>query len=209
MQIVVLGTSTDAIILAERLSSKHDVILVDVDASEKASYYKLDVQPVDGVIIDKTVLEEAGVRDADIVCALSSSENTNLVAAQIARKVFGVKKVIACTYDTEEYQIFEDVGVFPISATDLTVDAFIKVIHDSHEEPENQIGVSMVNLFGDNYRFKLFRIEEDLAGSKLRVLSDTEGGTILGVLREKVLYNFDPNFKVMLNDKIIVAEVYE
>lgn len=209
MQIVVLGTSTNAIILAGRLCKTHDVILVDVDASEKAAYHKLDVQPVDGVIIDTSILEEAGVRDADVVCALSERENTNLVAAQIARNIFGVKKVIACTYDTEEFQMFENVGVYPISATDLTVDAFISAIHESKEEPENRIGVSLVNLFGDKFKFKMFKVEESLEGVKLKNIADTEGGIIVGVMRDGSLHNYDPSFKVELRDKIIVAEVYE
>ena len=85
MQIVVLGTSTNAIILAGRLCKTHDVILVDVDASEKAAYHKLDVQSVDGVIIDTVILEEAGVRDADVVCALSDKENTNLVVEMFVK----------------------------------------------------------------------------------------------------------------------------
>lgn len=209
MQIVVLGTSTNAIILAGRLCKNHDVILVDVDANEKAAYHKLDVQPVDGVIIDTSILEEAGVRDSDVVCALSDKENTNLVAAQIARNIFGVQKVIACTYDTEEFQMFENVGVYPISATDLTVDAFINAIHESNEEPENRIGVSIVNLFGDNFKFKMFKVEEELDGVKLKNIADTEGGIIVGVMRDGLLHNYDPNFKVVLRDKVIVAEVYE
>ena len=209
MQIVVLGTSTDAIILAGRLSRTHEVVLVGPDASDKAEYHKLDVTPIDGVIIDVAVFEEAGVANADVVCALSDSENTNLVAAQIAKNKFGVKKVIACTYDTEEFEMFQDVGVSPISATDLTVDAFIKEIHERDEKPENQLGVSYVNLFGDSYKFKQFKIDENLAGTKLKNIVDTEGGLILGVLREGVLHNFDPSFKVALNDKILLAEVYE
>ena len=209
MQIVVLGTSTDAIILAERLSRTHDVVLVDVDATEKASYYKLNVQPVDGVIIDTSVLDEAGVDGADVVCALSSSENTNLVAAQICKNRYGVKKVIACTYDTEEFEMFRDVGLHPISATDLTVDAFIKAIHDKEPEGENSMGAQYVTLFGDEFKFKMFRVDESLEGAKLKSVSDTDGGVILGVLRDGVLSNYDPGFKLELNDKIIVSEVYE
>ena len=209
MQIVVLGTSTNAIILARRLSRTHDVVLVDVDATQKTEYYKLDVTPIDGVIIDTSVLEEAGVAGADIVCALSDKENTNLVAAQIAKNKYGVKKVIACTYDTEEFEMFQDVGVAPISATDLTVDAFIREIHDKNEKSDDQIGVHYVTLFGDNFKFKGFKVEERLAGTKLKSLSDTDGGTIIGVLRDGTFYNYDPAFKVEPNDKVIVTEVYE
>ena len=209
MQIVVLGTSTNAIILARRLSRTHDVVLVDVDATQKAEYYKLDVTPIDGVIIDTSVLEEAGVAGADVVCALSEKENTNLVAAQIARNKYGVKRVIACTYDTEEFDMFKDVGVSPISATDLTVDAFIREIHDSKEESSDQVGVHYVTLFGDNFKFKGFKVDERLSGTKLKNLADTDGGKIVGVLRDGQFFNFDPSLRVELNDKVIVTEVYE
>ena len=209
MQIVVLGTSTNAIILARRLSRTHDVVLVDVDAASKAEYYKLDVTPINGVIIDTSILEEAGVAGADCVCALSDKENTNLVAAQIAKHKYGVKKVIACTYDTEEFEMFKDVGVSPISATDLTVDAFIHEIHDNEEKADNQVGVHYVTLFGDNFKFKGFKVDEALNGTKLKNLSDTDGGTIVGVIRDGQFLNFDPSLKVETNDKVIVTEVYE
>ena len=146
---------------------------------------------------------------ADCVCALSDKENTNLVAAQIAKHKYGVKKVIACTYDTEEFEMFKDVGVSPISATDLTVDAFIHEIHDKEEKADNQVGVHYVTLFGDNFKFKGFKVDEALHGTKLKNLSDTDGGTIIGVIRDGRFLNFDPSLKVEINDKVIVTEVYE
>ena len=210
MQVVILGTSTNAVILARRLSRAHDIIIIGEDASETVEYYKLDAHPVDGVIIDRSVLEEAGIADADVVCALSPSENTNLVAAQIALHFFNVKKVIACVYDTEEFEMFKDVGVIPISATDLTVDAFIeKIKSDEEDKASNSIGVQGVNLFGDEFNFKMFRVDERLEGTKLKNISDTEGGVVLGVLRDGTLFNFDPSFRLKYNDKIIVAEVFE
>ena len=140
---------------------------------------------------------------------MSDKENTNLVAAQICKNKYGVKKVIACTYDTEEFDMFSDVGIYPISATDLTVDAFIRVIHDREEKAENEIGVSVVNLFGNEFKFRFFRVDEQLEGSKLKNISDTDGGIILGVLRDGILTNYDPSFKVDINDKVIVAECHE
>lgn len=209
MQIVVLGTSTDAILLASRLCDKHDVVLIDVNANEKAAYYNLDVVAVDGRIIDTSILDEAGIGGADVVCALSSDENTNLVAAQIAKKRYGVDKVITCIYDTDDYGIFEDAGVYPVSATDLTVDAFIQIIMNDTTLTQGQLGVAQASLFGNNYKFKLFRIDKELAGTKLKKLLDTEGGVILGLIREGVLTQYDPNLKVLEFDKVLIAEMIE
>ncbi|MCQ2465998.1 MAG: NAD-binding protein [Clostridia bacterium] len=209
MQIVVLGTSTDAILLASRLCKQHDIVLVDVDAKEKASYNKLDVVAIDGMVIDVAVLDEANVAGADVVCALSSVENLNLVAAQICKKKYGVKKVITCIYDTDDYGIYEDAGVFPISATDLTVDAFIQHIMDDKSLTTGQLGVAQASLFGNNYKFKLFRIDKNLAGSKIKKIVDTEGGVILGIIRDGVLTQYDPNFKVQEFDKVLIAEMFE
>lgn len=209
MQIVILGTSTDAMLLASRLCKKHDVILIDVDAKEKAAYRNLDVVAIDGVIIDTAVLDEAGIANADIVCALSSSENTNLVAAQIAKKLYGVERVIACIYDTEDYGIYEDAGVTPISATDLTVDAFIQNIMGDSKLTTGQLGVTQAHLFGNNYKFKLYKVDNKLAGSKIKTLLDSEGGTVLGLIRDSELIQYDPNIRVQEFDKVLVAEMIE
>lgn len=209
MQIVVLGTSTNAIILASRLCKKHDVVLIDVNAKEIAAYHQLDVVAIDGVIMDTNVLDEAGIANADVVCALSNNENTNLVAAQVAKKKYGVKKVITCIYDTDDYGIYEDAGVYPISATDLTVDAFIQNIMDDKSLTTGQLGVAQAYLFGNNYKFKLFRIDKNLAGTKLKKLLDTEGGVILGIIRDGVLTQYNPELKVQEFDKVLIAEMIE
>lgn len=209
MQIVILGTSTDALLLASRLCKKHDVILIDVDAKEKAAYRNLDVIAIDGVIMDTAILDEAGISNADVVCALSDSENANLVAAQIAKKQYGVEKVIACIYDTDDYGISEDAGVTPISATDLTVDAFIQQIMGDSTLVTGQLGVAQAYLFGNNYKFKLFKVDKNLAGTKMKNLLETEGGVVLGLIRDSVLTQFDPNLRVQEFDKVLIAEMFE
>nr|HPM75070.1 NAD-binding protein [Saccharofermentans sp.] len=121
MQVVILGASSVGILLAKRLMDANDVILVDVNASYEADKAGLDIACVDGVIIDLSVLSEAGLNDCDVVCALSMNENLNLMASQIAKMNFNVKKVISCVFDNDEYRIFEELGVVPISQTELTV----------------------------------------------------------------------------------------
>ena len=160
-------------------------------------------------IMDTAVLDEAGISNADVVCALSDSENANLVAAQIAKKHYGVQKVIACIYDTDDYGISEDAGVTPISATDLTVDAFIQQIMGDSTLVTGQLGVVQAHLFGNNYKFKLFKVDSKLAGTKMKNLLETEGGVVLGLIRDSVLTQFDPNLKVQEFDKVLVAEMIE
>lgn len=205
MQIVILGASNTGISLAKRLSKNNDIVLVDENASDIVLRNELDVVAVDGIIIDLGVLEEAGLRNADIVCALSSNENSNLMASQIAKKKFGVDKVVTCVYDTEQYDIFEELGIIPISATDLTVDAFCREILEDPMSEFGSVGICTHNLFGREFKFKMFSVAPNFIGYKLKALTDSEGGIIISLIRDGEFIQYSPDIKIEEGDRIAVA----
>ena len=61
----------------------------------------------------------------------------------------------------------------------LIRDAFIQQIMGDSTLVTGQLGVVQAHLFGNNYKFKLFRIDKELAGTKLKKLLDTEGNEVL------------------------------
>lgn len=209
MQVLILGVSTKSMLLAKRLCEKNDVILVDENASEFARINKLDVVTINGMMIDTVKLEEAGIETADVVCALSDSENLNLVSAQIARNKYNVNCVIACVYDTEEYNIFEGMDIIPISATDLTVDSFVRTIYNHNSSDRGADGVFITSVFDKETKIKLFKINGELEGAKLKDISDADGGVIAGVVRNNDLIQYNPDFKVEYGDKIYVLDILE
>ena len=137
MQIMILGASRTGISLMKRLIEKgHACVLVDPKASELERQLNLGVLTVDGVIIDMDVLAEAEVGSMDMVCAMSDSENQNLMASQIAKTLFNVKTVITRVFGSEDYHLFDESGFVSISSTVLTADAFMRAIEDHAAKEE-------------------------------------------------------------------------
>lgn len=206
MQIIILGSSRIAISLALRLKQTHDVVIAGENIEEKLSQAGIDIVCFNGNIIDTDVLIEAGIKECDCVCAMSEKENSNLVAAQLAKKMFNVRKVISLVYDTREYRIFEEWGVVPISINDITVDAFYKEVGDNFTMEKGQVGTSDIyRIFGREMKFKLFETEPSMINTKLKYIAETEGGFVLGVVRDGDIINYDPNLRIQNGDRVMTA----
>ena len=68
---------------------------------------------------DLNLLKQAGIEKADVFCAVTNGDNTNLVSAQVAKKIFKVSKVIARVYDPQRAHIYAALGLDIISGTML------------------------------------------------------------------------------------------
>ena len=65
------------------------------------------------------LLKQAGIEKADAFCSVTNGDNTNLVSAQVAKKIFKVPKVIARIYDPARAHIYKALGLDIISGTIL------------------------------------------------------------------------------------------
>ena len=83
----------------------HSIVVLDKDRSalEKA-VEDSRVKVLNGDSTDPDMLRKAGVETADVLLALTREENTNLMAAQIAKTAFHVPKAIAMIYDPQREQ---------------------------------------------------------------------------------------------------------
>ena len=72
--------------------------------------------PSSGQGFDRTVLEEAGIREAEGFVAVSSGDNSNIVSARIAREHYHVPKVIARIYDPRRADIYERLNIPTIAS---------------------------------------------------------------------------------------------
>jgi trk system potassium uptake protein TrkA len=68
---------------------------------------------------DLSLLRQAGIEKADAFCAVTNGDNTNLISAQVAKKIFKVTKVIARVYDPQRAHIYAALGLEVISGTIL------------------------------------------------------------------------------------------
>jgi len=81
-------------------------------------------ETVRGIGIDEDVLRQAGIEEADAFISVTSGDNTNIVAAQIAQKRFHVPKVLARVYDPIRAEAYREAGVETICATIITAGLF-------------------------------------------------------------------------------------
>ena len=96
MKIILVGCGTiGASIVSNLVSEGHDIVVVDSNASflsEITNVY--DVMGLQGNGADSDVLEEAGAKDADLFVAVTGSDELNMLACFLARKM-GAKHTIA------------------------------------------------------------------------------------------------------------------
>ena len=69
-----------------------------------------------GNVIDRTVLEQAGIGEADAVAAVTSGDNSNIVAARVARETYEIASVVARIKDPKRAEIYQRLGI-PTVAT--------------------------------------------------------------------------------------------
>jgi trk system potassium uptake protein TrkA len=73
---------------------------------------------VTGVGFDRDTLLEAGIQEADAFAAVSNGDNSNILAARVARETYGVHNVVARIYDPGRAEIYQRLGI-PTVATVL------------------------------------------------------------------------------------------
>lgn len=97
MRIVILGAGQVGSSVAESLvSESNDITVVDTDrACLESLQVRLDLRTVVGNAVLPSTLKDAGLDDADMLIALTKSDQTNLVACKIAQKLFNVPSRIA------------------------------------------------------------------------------------------------------------------
>lgn len=104
--------------LAQSLLTRgHEVAVIDQDP---AAFQRLGPdfpgRRIKGVGFDRDVMKDAGVPQAYAFAAVSSGDNSNIIAARVARETFGVERVVARIYDPRRAEIFQRLGI-PTVAT--------------------------------------------------------------------------------------------
>ena len=104
MKIIILGANKVGAALAENLAKEANDITVVDPKSVKLRELKdrLDIATVEGQVSYPEVLESAGARDADMLIAITDSDEVNLIACQIAFSLFRTPKKI-CRLRSKSY----------------------------------------------------------------------------------------------------------
>jgi trk system potassium uptake protein TrkA len=121
MRTVIVGCGRVGSNLARQLSEEGDEVAV-VDFSE-AAFNRLGEdfvgEMVFGTGVDEDVLRRAGTAQADAFVAVTNADTTNIMAAQLAKYLFGVKQVICRIYDPSREDVYAELGLQTICPTTI------------------------------------------------------------------------------------------
>ncbi|MBL7127202.1 MAG: TrkA family potassium uptake protein [Dehalococcoidales bacterium] len=128
MRIVIMGCGRVGAQIASLLEDEgHDITILDIDT------YSFRRLPPDfkgtallGNGIDEDVLKRAGIEEADVFVAMTQGDNRNVMAAQIAKHIFNVPRVISRIYDPLRQELYDTLGIEAFSPTTI----FAELVRD-------------------------------------------------------------------------------
>lgn len=178
MHFVIMGCGRVGSTLAHSLEAQsHSVAVVDQTA---AAFRRLGPQfegrRVKGVGFDRDTLLEAGIEDAYAFAAVSSGDNSNIVAARVARETFGIENVVARIYDPGRAEVYLRLGIPTVATVSWTSDQIMRRLLPHGAEPEWRDPTGTVRL-AEVY------VDPRWVGSRLTRLEQQSGARIALVTR--------------------------
>jgi trk system potassium uptake protein len=137
VHIVIMGCGRVGSTLAHILEDRgHTVAVIDQDPEafrRLRPSFKGD--RVTGMGFDRDVLARAGIERADGFAAVSSGDNSNIIAARVARETFGVNQVAARIYDPRRAEVYERLGIPTVATVRWTADQMLRKLLPGGAEP--------------------------------------------------------------------------
>ncbi len=148
MKIIVIGCGRVGAGLAQTLFRRtHQVTVVDInpDAFERLGP-SFKGRTIEGIGFDHKVLLQAGIERTDGLAAVTSNDEANVVASQIARDFFQVPRVVARLYDARQAEIYNRLGIQTIAPTAWGINRIADLLLYSPMEIVFSIGSGEVEL---------------------------------------------------------------
>jgi trk system potassium uptake protein len=130
VHVVIMGCGRVGASLAaalERLG--HEVAVIDKNQEAfRCLGSDFHGRQVVGVGFDRQVLVDAGIEQAGAFAAVSSGDNSNIIAARVARETFGVQRVVARIYDPKRAEVYERLGIPTVATVPWTSARLMKAV---------------------------------------------------------------------------------
>ena len=121
--IVIVGCGRAGKELAQDLSRTENVVVVEKNLKALDSLGDdFNGKKLWGDALDMATLEEAGIKEADALFLLTGNDNLNLVVSKVAKRKYGVKRVVLQVNDNIKKKIFREEGLTIINRTHLVVE---------------------------------------------------------------------------------------
>ena len=178
MHIVIMGCGRVGSALALELDRLgHSISVIDI---EEGSFRRLGHHfggsTVTGVGFDRDVLISAGIENAQAFAAVSSGDNSNILAARVARETFGVENVVARIYDPRRAEVYERLGIPTVATVAWTTSQMLRRLlpmgaADDWRDPTGTLGGGEVH------------VDPSWVGRRVVSLGDASGARVAFVVR--------------------------
>jgi trk system potassium uptake protein TrkA len=178
MQAVIVGCGRVGTLLAQLLEQEgHQVAVIDKNPT---AFRRLNGgfrgRTVTGVGFDRDTLREAGIERADAFAAVTSGDNSNFIAATVARDTFQVPTVVARIYDPQREQIYRRLGIRTISSTAWGAQKIKRLMMNNDLHDTQELGNGEVQMMRA-------RVGGLVAGRSVRDLSYNGQVCVFGLVR--------------------------
>ncbi|MBC8090638.1 MAG: TrkA family potassium uptake protein [Pseudonocardia sp.] len=178
MYVVIMGcgrVGSSLIAGLERLG--HEVAVIDKD---RQAFRRLGPEfrgrQVVGQGFHREVLVEAGLERAQAFAAVSSGDNSNIIAARVARESFGVERVVARIYDEKRAAVYERLGIPTVATVPWSTDRLMRMIlpdgiASAWREPSGTVAILPLP------------VHEDWVGRSIKQLETAAGCRVAFIVR--------------------------
>lgn len=201
MKTIIIGGGKIGYNLLKTLKDKnHKIILVErnEDTCIKIAD-ELDAVVIHGDGTDMAVLEEAGIKGAEVVAAVTGTDEENMVICQIAKKHFNVEKIIARVNNPKNIFIFKSLGINRIVCSTA-------LIADMIEYELNSENYRVIQTL-EHGEMVLAEVTIEKHNSwrdkEIKNLSLPDECVIVSVIRDDNIIYPKSNTKILENDKVL------
>lgn len=187
----------------------HSVAIID---QSKEAFRRLgpdfNGRTIVGVGFDRDTLLEAGIEGAEAFAAVSNGDNSNILAARVARENYGVTNVVARIYDPGRAEIYQRLGIPTVATVIWATDQILRRIAPGGARSEWRDATGTVQLLevhphGDWYGRPITELE---SATESRVAFLTRLGEAMIPDPHTVLQDGDLVHMTILDEKLAIAE---
>ena len=161
MNIVIVGCGRVGASLARVLDTPDDeVAIIDTDPAAFARLGEFQGRTIEGQGFDEDVLLSAGIDVCDAFAAVTSSDNVNLMASEIARRLYGVPHVITRLINPSRIDLYHQLGLDYVCDTELVAEGISSKIRARRAHHMDTFGEFEVLRFNLNTYGRVMQVRE-------------------------------------------------
>ena len=203
MHVVIGGYGRVGRYLAHELERQgHTVAVVDRDPDVFEEFQGINGRRLSGEVFDRATLIKAGIERADAFAACTSGDNSNIIAARIARERFNVPLVVARIFDPKRAVIYEQFGIPTVSSVQWSSSRLLAMLTDPDAPSDFAFGQGEIVIVDAE-------VTPALAGKKVLDIELPRVLSIVAVERGDVAIMLADIDEVQLGDRLYLAVARE